>query len=164
MKARDLFTTIRTEGGLLPADLLQRLVQRDKDLPGLDDSSYHLVAGERLNERISQSWKRLLGAWNAFRTAADALPERDAGTTLTRERWLLILLQELEYGRLPASRAIEIDGKSYAISHFWHHSPIHLVSYHMALDSRTPVDCHRFRVLEVCWPSNDPIGLAHSTC
>ena len=34
MKARDLFTTIRTEGGLLPADLLQRLVQRDKDLRG----------------------------------------------------------------------------------------------------------------------------------
>jgi hypothetical protein len=123
MKARDQFTTIRTEGGLLPADLLQRLVQRDKDLPGLDDSSYHLVAGERLNERISQSWK-LLGAWNAFRTAADALPERDVGTTLTRERWLLILLQELEYGRLPASRAIEIDGKSYAISHFWHHSQL----------------------------------------
>jgi len=44
MKARDLFTTIRTEGGLLPADLLQRLVRRDKDLPGLDDASYHLVA------------------------------------------------------------------------------------------------------------------------
>jgi hypothetical protein len=118
IKARDLFTTIRTEGGLLPADLLQRLVQRDKDLPGLDDTSYHLVAGERLNERISQSWKRLLGAWNAFRTAADALPEGDTGTTLTRECWLLILLQELEYGCLPASRAIEIDGKSYAISHF----------------------------------------------
>jgi len=33
MKARDLFTTIRTEGGLLTADLLQRLVLRDKDLP-----------------------------------------------------------------------------------------------------------------------------------
>jgi hypothetical protein len=95
----------------------------------LDEASYHLVAGERLNERISQSWKRLLGAWIAFRTAADTLPEGDAGTTLTRERWLLILLQELEYGRLPASRAIDIDGKSYAISHFWHHSPIHLVSY-----------------------------------
>jgi hypothetical protein len=137
MKSRDLFTTIRTEGGLLPADLLQRLVQRDKDLQGLDDVSYHLVAGERLNERISQSWKRLLGAWNAFRPAADALPERDAGTTLTRERWLLILLQELEYGRLPASRAIEIEGKSYAISHYWHHSPIHLVSYRLDLDRRT---------------------------
>jgi hypothetical protein len=83
MKARDLFTTIRTEGGLLPADLLQRLVNRDKELPGLDEASYHLVAGERLNERISQSWKRLLGAWIAFRATADALPASDAGTTLT---------------------------------------------------------------------------------
>lgn len=75
MKARDLFTTIRTEGGLLPADLLQRLVQRNKDLPRLDDTSYHLIAGERLNERISQSWKRLIGVWNAFYTAANAIPE-----------------------------------------------------------------------------------------
>jgi hypothetical protein len=30
----------------------------------------------------------------------DRLPESDAGTTLTRERWLLILFQELGYGRL----------------------------------------------------------------
>jgi hypothetical protein len=137
MKARDLFTTIRTEGGLLPADLLQRIVHGDKDLPGLDDASYHLVAGERLNERISQSWNRLLGTWKAFRAAANALPESDTGTTLTRERWLMVLLQELGYGRLPAARATEIDGKSYAISHFWHHSPMHLVSYRLDLDRRT---------------------------
>src|SRR5712692_914111 len=137
MKARDLFTTIRTEGGLLPADLLQRIVHGDKDLPGLDDASYHLVAGERLNERISQSWNRLLGTWQAFRAAANALPETDTGTTLTRERWLMVLLQELGYGRLPAARATEIDGKSYAISHFWHYSPMHLVSYRLDLDRRT---------------------------
>ena len=61
MKARDLFTAIRTEGGRLPADLPQRIVHGDKELSGLDDASYHLVAGERLNERISQSWNRLLG-------------------------------------------------------------------------------------------------------
>jgi hypothetical protein len=137
MKTRDLFTTIRTEGGLLPADLLQRIVHGDKELPGLDDASYHLVAGERLNERISQSWNRLLGTWKAFRAAANAIPETDTGTTLTRERWLLVLLQELGYGRLPAARATEIDGKPYPISHFWHRSPMHLVSYRLDLDRRT---------------------------
>jgi N-6 DNA Methylase len=136
MKARELFTSIRTEGGLLPADLLQRIVHRDKELSGLDEASYHLVPGERLNEQISQSWNRLLGAWKAFHTAADALPDGDTGTTLTRERWLLILFQELAYGQLPTARAIEIDGKSYAISHVWHHSPIHLVSYRLDLDRR----------------------------
>jgi hypothetical protein len=137
MKVRELFTTIRTEGGLLPADLLQRIVHGDKELSGLDDASYHLVAGERLNERISQSWNRLLGVWKAFRAAADALSENDTGTTLTRERWLLVLWQELGYGRLPAARATEIDGKSYPISHFWHRSPMHLVSYRLDLDRRT---------------------------
>ena len=117
MKARDLFTTIRTEGGLLPADLLQRIVHRDKELPGLDAASYYLIVGEHLNELISQSWNRLLGAWKAFRTVAEPLPERDTGTTLTRERWLLILFQELGSGRLPTVQAIGSDGKSYAIYH-----------------------------------------------
>jgi hypothetical protein len=32
---------------------------------------------------------------------------------------------------------MEIDGKSYPISHFWHHSPMHLVSYRVDLDRRT---------------------------
>src|SRR4029453_6865469 len=112
MKVRELFTTIRTEGGLLPADLLQRIVHGDKELSGLDDASYHLVAGERLNDRISQSWNRLLGVWKAFRAAADALPENDTGTTLTRERWLMVLWQELGYGRLPPPRARGTHGKS----------------------------------------------------
>ena len=82
----------------------------DQRLPGL--ASYHLVAGERLSERISQSWNRLLGTWKAFRAAANALPETDTGTTLTRERWLMVLLQELGYGRLPAARATEMTARA----------------------------------------------------
>jgi hypothetical protein len=56
---------------------------------------------------------------------------------LTRERWLLVLFQELGYGRLLGARAIEFDGKSYPISHVWHHSPIHLVGCRVDLDQRT---------------------------
>ena len=42
------FVSIRTEGGLLPSELLQRLVERDAGLDGLTDASYHLVDGTRL--------------------------------------------------------------------------------------------------------------------
>jgi len=56
-------------------------------------------------------------AWRHFRDSTGSLAESDAGTSLTRERWLLPLFQERGYGRLQTSRAIEIDEKSYPISH-----------------------------------------------
>jgi hypothetical protein len=136
MKTGDPFTTVRTEGGLLPSALLQRIVNGDRGLPGLEPTSYHLTASERLTETVSRAWHRLLGAWASFRAAAARLPQRDPATTLTRERWLLVLFQELGYGRLLGARATEFEGKSYPISHFWHHSPIHLVGCQVDLDQR----------------------------
>ncbi|HIQ22005.1 MAG TPA: hypothetical protein EYH34_12350, partial [Planctomycetes bacterium] len=137
MRTRDLFTTVRTEGGLLPADLLQRIAAGDSELEGLKPSDYHLAGGKRLNEAISRAWNRLLGAWTTFRAAAEKLPRDDLGTSPTRERWLLILFQELGYGRLSAARAVEIEGKAYPISHFWQNTPIHLVGFRVDLDRRT---------------------------
>ena len=135
---REIFITLKTEGGLLPVDLLQRLAEGDKELAGLSPESYHLAPNEKLGEVINRAWNRLVGAWGSFQTAAAALPESDTGTTITRERWLLILFHDLGYGRLLTSKAQEIDGKAYAISHSWQHTPIHLVSFRHGLDSRTP--------------------------
>src|SRR5262249_19776690 len=47
------------------------------------------------------------------------------------------LFQELGYGRLSAAKSIEIEGKSYPISHLWQQTPIHLVSARVDLDTRT---------------------------
>jgi hypothetical protein len=132
-----VFTTIRTEGGLLPADLLARVASQDREVPGVRPADFHLVQGELLGERITRSWNRLTGAWKNFSTALAVLPPDDAGTTLTRERWLLPLFEELGYGRLQTSRAEEVDGRSYPISHAWGHAPIHLVSARIPLDRRT---------------------------
>jgi N-6 DNA Methylase len=130
------FLTIRAEGALLPVDLLQRIVENDHDLGGLSPESYHL-SGEKLNEAINRSWNRLLGAWAAFSSAAEKLPETDPGTSVTREKWLLPLFDELDYGRLQTTKAIEIEGKSYPVSHGWNEAPIHLVGLHARLDTRT---------------------------
>ena len=136
-RSRESFTTITTEGSILPPDLLARVVERDKDLDGLDPSSYHL-AGETLNEAISRSWNVLQGVWAAFGDRRGALPEGQPETGMTRERWLLPLFRELGYGQLLSARAAEIEGKSYPISHAWHHAPIHLVGFRTGLDKRTP--------------------------
>ncbi|MCX7701055.1 MAG: hypothetical protein N2039_09270, partial [Gemmataceae bacterium] len=134
----DRFPTIRTEGAILPADLLQRIAAGDRDLPGLEPSSYHLIAGEKLNEATNQAWNRLQGAWNSFRAACEKLSPTDQGVGTTRERWLLPLFQELGYGRLqPLKNALVIEDKHYSISHAWGHIPIHLVGYRADLDKRT---------------------------
>ena len=82
MKARDLFATVRTEGGLLPTALLQRIVRDDCDLPGLHPDTYHLAVGERLHETVSRAWSRLCGAWTSFRAAAAKLPAQETGSAL----------------------------------------------------------------------------------
>ncbi len=137
LRQRHQFTTIRTEGSILPADLLQRINEREAGLAGLKPEDYHLPGNLKLNEAINQSWNRLLGAWTAFRSALTKLPDTDPATTLTREKWLLPAFNELGYGRLLTARAIEIDGRSYPVSHGWQHTPLHLVGAGIDLDKRT---------------------------
>ena len=135
IRRKDIFTTIHTEGSILQSDLLQRLIEGDKDIPGLDEAAYHL-SGERVNEAINRSWNRLQSAWKSFQTIRLELPETDLGTRITRERWLLPLFQELGYGRLLAQKSVEIAGKPYPISHGWYHTPIHLPGFRVDLDRR----------------------------
>ena len=134
-RTRDLFLTVRTEGAILPSDLLERIAAGDPDLGGLTPEAYHLPDGEKITETTNRAWNRLLAAWSGFRSASERLPATDAGTTLTREKWLLPLFQELGYGRLLTVKAVEIDGKSYAISHGWNLTPIHLLACRVDLNT-----------------------------
>ena len=140
MQKHSWFTTVHNQGSLLPLDLLQRIAAPQSGtsstrLEGLTPAAYHLE-GERLNEAINQSWNRMRGYWSRFQAARAKLPPSDLGTTLTRERWLLPLFSELGYGRLTPASAIEIDDRTYPISHIWNATPLHLVSYRIGLDER----------------------------
>lgn len=131
------FTTVRSEGALLPPDLLQRIAEGDGDLKGLRPDDYHLV-GEKLNEAINRAWSRVQGAWAVYSTATRKIADDEPTTSLTREKWLLPLFAALDYGRLTPTPAIEIDSKRYAISHRWQRTPIHLVGRGVDLDRRSP--------------------------
>lgn len=130
------FQTLRSEGGLLPPDLLRRVIDPRGNLKGTRPEDYGLPQGERLSEVITQSWNRLRRHWSEFRAAAAKLPEGEAGTGLTNDKWSLPLLRELGFGLLPTSASPEIAGRTYAISRFFGSVPIHLVGCALSLDRR----------------------------
>jgi len=138
MSRRDgLFSTVRTEGGLLPTDLLALVAQGDKSVPGISPGDYHLAKGEPFGTRITDAWNRLRVAWKDFSGRLAAMPDKEIGTTVTRDRWLLVLFEVLGYGWLPTQRALTVDGKDYPISHGWGNVPIHLVSARLSIDRRS---------------------------
>lgn len=130
------FQTIRSEGGLLPSDLLRRVLDPRSTLAGTRPEDYGLPQGERLNEVITQSWNRLRKHWAEFRAGAGRLPEGEAGTGLTNDKWSLPLLRELGFGLMPTSAGPEVGGRSYAISRFFGPVPAHLVGCGLSLDRR----------------------------
>ena len=135
--ATESFTAVRVAGGLMPSELLSRIAAGV--LPGQSSADYHLAAGETFREAANRAWAYLTGVWASYRQAASRLPEGDRGTSLTRERWLLVLLRELDYGRVPATSAggIQAGAKAFPISHLWGQVPIHLLGNTVDLDRRS---------------------------
>ena len=130
------YTCVKSEGSILPYDLLARVAAADRTLDGVKPEDYHLGPSERFGEVVSRSWSRLTGAWKSLRESLEKLSKDDPALRVTRERFLLPLFQELGYGRLQTTTALEVGGKSYAISHLWQHTPIHLLGWGVDLDKR----------------------------
>jgi predicted ATPase len=136
MKASASF--IRSEGGLLPADLLARIRARDSRLPGIKPAHYGLVPGETLNEAASRSWARLTGLWRRFAQKLTTRPADQGFEADTLDLWLRPLFQELGFPQpLERARAETLGRDTFAISHRSGDLPIHLVGAGILLDKRT---------------------------
>ncbi len=130
------FQTIRSEGGLLPADLLRRVLDPSSKLAGMRAEDYGLPPGERLNDLITQSWNRLRKHWADFQVVSAALLEGEAATGLTNDKWNLPLLRELGFGLLPVTAGPEVGERTYPISRFSGPTPVHLIGCGLSLDKR----------------------------
>jgi len=133
------YVGVRIEGGLLPAGLLSRLAASRTAAVGFDSKEYGLAAGESVREAANRVWAYLRTAWVGYREALERLPESDRATSLTRDRWLQILLDQLGYGRVSPTPAggITVAGKSFPVSHVWGTVPIHLLGARIELDRVT---------------------------
>jgi hypothetical protein len=137
------FGSVKIVGGLLPASLLGRVFAGDQQVPGTKPDTYGLERGESVRRQASRSWLYLLEVWQDFkRRIDDASDEQRAADArsarVTRERWLHILLRELGFRQVVATGGLELDGKSFPVSHRSGHVPIHLLGWATDLDHKTP--------------------------
>ncbi|MCF8608901.1 N-6 DNA methylase [Gordonia sp. HY285] len=138
--AGESYVGVRIQGGLLPADLPSQLAAGHDPLgKALEPRDYHLAAGETVRDAANRAWAYLCGVWTGYRDALSQLPEGAPTTGLTRERFLLILLKQLDFGQVPASGkgGIAVDGRNFPVSHEWGSTPIHLLGWGTALDTRS---------------------------
>jgi hypothetical protein len=131
------FVGVRIQGGLLPADLLSRIAT-GTDIVGLRSDDFHLPSGESVRDAANRVWAYLRGAWTTYRQALEKLPDNDPATPLTRERFTLVLLEQLGYGRVPTTGkgGITVANHNFPVSHEWGCVPIHLLG-RIPLDTRT---------------------------
>jgi hypothetical protein len=89
------YVAIRSEGGLIPYDLLDKIA--NEDVSGQKPSDFGLQKGRRLTDEISRVWSDAQSLWDIIRRRRESLSEKDPyGTTLTRDRWIVPLLSDAE--------------------------------------------------------------------
>ena len=133
-----VLTSVRTVGGLLPADMLIRIAE-GKDVSGSRPADYHVVGVRSVQAAAERHWDFLKGAWRALRDAIGDAALDPSG--LAVESWLLPLFEEHGFGRLERiSAGIQSTDRAatFPVTHRWRHVPIHLVSWDTDLDHRVP--------------------------
>lgn len=130
------FSHIHMEGTLLTKDFVNSILDKKATLPGLREDDYWLPPKTRKQDEINKAWDVAMKCWQAFRVFRDQQTSGDATVTATREKWLLPLFQQFQFGRLPFVRSLEADGEPYAISHAYEATPIHMIGYNQTIDAR----------------------------
>jgi type I restriction-modification system DNA methylase subunit len=136
------YTAIRSEGGLLPYDLLDEILA--ETAPGQKAADFGLPKGRRVSDEIQRVWLDAQELWSRFKVGREKLTDKDPhGTTLTRDRWIGPLLTDpvrLSYDLHYQPSAPVLDGLTFPISHrageASDSSPVHIEGCGIELDKR----------------------------
>jgi hypothetical protein len=132
---------IITEGGLLPADMLDAIAAGAVN--GQRPEDFGMERTRNLSDRISAAWQAARAQWALFQVHLADLPPHDStATTLTRDYWAIPLLRILGYTLERNRQAPVVAGRTYAISHRAGDAddapPIHITGVRVSLDVRPP--------------------------
>jgi hypothetical protein len=135
------YPCIHSEGGLIPADILEEIAAGES--PGQTAADFGLPRSARLTDEIAAAWADARVYWEAFQHGLRRLPDADPATTVTREQWALPLLRSLGYETITfMPRAALVGNSTYAISHRAgddeNAPPLHVAGCRADLDRRPP--------------------------
>lgn len=134
------FTAVRSEGGLIPFDILEKILSAD--IFGQAPKDFG-ITGRSVLDEISVAWKDARAYWTALDRKLNRLKSGESTVSDTRELWVIPLLSSLGYPKITYfAKAEEVAGKTYAISHRATDSndslPIHIVGIKDSLEARPP--------------------------
>lgn len=131
------YPTIRIEGAILATDILDKIESTD-GVTGQKPADFKIEGSDKVKDEIARAWADAQSYWGIFKRKRELLEsnERQTGTTETRNQWMIPFLGLLGY-TVEFSRAEEVMGKSYAISHrdkSLDGFPIHIMGFKDSLD------------------------------
>lgn len=108
-------SSTRIEGGLFSPDLFQELTTGGVE--GQRPTDFGLAQGRLLNDEMAATFQDARALWGVFQHRLAKLGDADLATGVTRDGWVIPFLGLLGYELRFNSRAFEVDGQTYAISH-----------------------------------------------
>jgi hypothetical protein len=127
---------ITIEGGLISSDLVEQIAATPQDVPGQRPADFGLDG--RLSDEIQKAFSDALIHWNAFN--ARVTRGKESATTITRETWVLPLLEELGFTLAFQRSAAAAGGSTFMISHRLGADPaappVHIVSCEQDVDRK----------------------------
>ena len=128
---------ITVEGGLLAADLVERIALGDETVAGQKPKDFGLEAG-RLSAEIQAAFSAARVYWEGFKLRRET--SGVGPVTVTREAWIYPLLERLGHSLTFQRAAVQVGGQSYVISHRIGEAetgtPVHTVAFNQKLDER----------------------------
>ena len=126
------YPSIRIEGAILSPDILDGLYD---DTIGQRPADFGLDSGSKVKDEIARAWADAQDYWRIFQRKLDTLKADSPATTETRNLWMVPLLGLLGYQLEYQAKAVELNGKTYAISHRVvnrGNTPLHVIGYREA--------------------------------
>lgn len=130
------YSTIRIEGSILSADILDKISQ--EELTGQSSKDFGLPANTKVKDEIARAWADAQDMWRVYKRRIERLKETDYGTSETRKFWIAPLLEMLGFDA-GIAKAETVNGKSYAISHRVQNLdnfPVHVMGFRDSLDKK----------------------------
>ena len=130
------YTTIRIEGVILSADILDKIEQGD--IGGQLARDFGPDTKIKVKDEIARAWADAQDLWRIFKRQKEKVTESKHGTTETRRYWIVPLLGLFGYDA-ELSKAEIVHGKSYAVSHRASNLgrfPVHIVGFNDSLDKK----------------------------